>query len=262
MSRLTTERHGQTTVLRLDAPDRRNALDLPTMQALVEELRVADDDDATRAIVLTGADPAFCAGLDLGAISAGELELELVEELDADPWKALQDLSTPTIAAVNGPAVTGGMELVLCCDLAVASERAALADTHARVGIVPSGGMTVLLPRYIGRRRALELSLTGRFVTAGEAHAMGLVNAVVPHDDLLATALDTAEAISSTDPAALTRIMANYRALDGMPLATALTEERALGRAAAVDAEVVAARRREVIERGRRLAGGGNESTR
>jgi enoyl-CoA hydratase len=255
VSRLTTEQHDDVLLLRLDAPDRRNALDLATMQALVAALREADEGD-TRAIVLTGADPAFCAGLDLEAVGAGELVLEEVEAIDADPWKVLQELTTPTIAAVNGAAVTGGLELVLCCDLAIASERARFADTHARVGIHPSGGLSVLLPRYVGLRDALGMSLTGRFVDATEARAMGLVNAVVDHDELLRTALATAQAISECDPVITRELLGTYRELSGVPLGEALDREREKGRALVVDAAAVEARRQAVIERGKRLAGG------
>jgi enoyl-CoA hydratase len=254
MSRLSTERHGEVLLLRLDAPDRRNALDLPTMRALVEALRTADDDD-TRAIVLTGSDPAFCAGLDLQAVADGQLVLEDVEAVDADPWQVLQELRTPTIAAVNGAAVTGGLELVLCCDLAIASDRARFADTHARVGIHPSGGLTVLLPRSVGLRDALGMSLTGRFVDAGEARGMGLVNAVVEHDELLRTALALAEAITELDPRIAGELVATYRELSGVPLAEALRRERDRGRSLTVDAEAVGARRAAVIARGQRLAG-------
>ncbi len=256
MSHLTSERHETTVVLRLDAPERRNALDLATMADLVRALRAADGDPSVRAIVLTGADPAFCAGLDLNAVSTGELVLEEVAEQDADPWQTLQELGTPTIAAVNGAAVTGGLELVLCCDLAIGSERARFADTHARVGIHPSGGMTVLLPRFIGLRAALSMSLTGRFVDADEARSMGLINAVVAHADLLETALATAAAVAETDATILAALVSSYRAQSGMPLPEALAQERERGRGMTVDRAAVEARRAEVIARGKRLAGG------
>ncbi|MFW5933315.1 MAG: enoyl-CoA hydratase-related protein, partial [Actinomycetota bacterium] len=210
MSRLTTERHDTTVVLRLDAPDRRNALDLPTMRELVERLGDADADETVRAIVLTGTDPAFCAGLDLEAVAAGELDPAEVAQADADPWQALQRLATPTIAAVNGAAVTGGLELVLCCDLVIASPRARFADTHARVGIHPSGGMTVLLPRIVGWQAAVGMSLTGRFVDAAEAHRLGLVSEVVEHADLERSALAAAASIAGTDAATTRAILATY----------------------------------------------------
>ena len=252
MSRLTTTpARGGVVVLTLDAPERRNALDLATMQDLVAQLTAADADDAVRAIVLTGTDPAFCAGLDLEEVGSGELVLEEVEAQAADPWKTLQELRTPTIAAVNGAAVTGGLELALCCDLAIASDRARFADTHARVGIHPSGGLSVLLPRFVGLRDAMGMSLTGRFVAADEARAMGLVNAVVEHDELVRNALAIGEAIAETDPHITAELLQTYRQLSGVPLADALERERERGRGIVVDADAVAERRAGVIERGR-----------
>lgn len=255
MPRLTVDRSQEHVTLRLDAPDRRNALDLETMAALTAELRAADADPQVRVVVLTGTDPAFCAGLDLAEVASGRLDLVEVTRLDADPWQTLQELTTPTVAAVNGPAVTGGLELVLCCDLAIASEQARFADTHARVGIHPSGGLSVLLPRYVGLRQALGMSLTGRFVAAEEAARMGLVNAVVPHDQLASTTAEMVEAIASTDAIVLGELLATYRALSGVPLEEALRTERDRGRGLIVDTEAVEARRQAVIERGRRLTG-------
>ncbi len=256
MPRLSVDRSQAHVTLRLDAPDRRNALDLETMATLATELRAADADPEVRVVVLTGTDPAFCAGLDLAEVSSGRLDLAEVARLDADPWQVLQELTTPTVAVVNGPAVTGGLELVLCCDLAIASERARFADTHARIGIHPSGGLSVLLPRFVGLRQALGMSLTGRFVGAEEAATMGLVNAVVPHDRLAETTMEVVEAVAGTDPIVVGELLATYRTLSGVPLEEALHTERERGRALVVDTEAVAARRQAVVERGRRLTGG------
>lgn len=261
MPRLSIDRQPDRVTLRLDAPDRRNALDLDTMAALVRELRAADADEDVRAIVLTGADPAFCAGLDLEEVSAGRLDLTEVEAQDADAWQVLQTLSTPTIAAVNGAAVTGGLELVLCCDLAVASEQARFADTHARVGIHPSGGLTVLLPRYVGLRQALGMSLTGRFVDAAEAAQLGLVNAVVPHEQLAAATAQVVDAIAGTDRRVAGELLATYRLLSGVPREEALTVERERGRGLIVDPDAVESRRQAVIERGRTLSRGEGDGT-
>jgi len=255
MPRLVIDRSEHHVTLRLDAPQRRNALDLETMAALVAALRAADDDPAVRAVVLTGTDPAFCAGLDLAEIAGGRLDLAEVTRLDADPWRTLQELTTPTIAVVNGAAVTGGLELVLCCDLAIASERARFADTHARVGIHPSGGMSVLLPRYVGLRQALGMSLTGRFVDAGEAVAMGLVNTVVPHEQVSDATEQVMAALISSDPVIVSELLATYRLLSGVPLEEALHAERERGRDLLVDPAAVEARRQAVIERGRELQG-------
>jgi enoyl-CoA hydratase len=254
---IATETHDDVRLIRIDAPERRNALDLERLTGLAHALREADEDADVRAIVLTGADPAFSAGLDLKAVGSGELDLAAVQEDgDGDPWRVLSEMATPTIAAVNGPAVTGGLELVLGCDLAIASEQAAFADTHARVGIHPSGGMTVLLPRYVGLRDALGMSLTGRFVGAEEARTMGLVNAVVPHGQLIEEALSWARSIAEADAGVLGAIRSTYRELDGLSRPDAHAREREIGLAMAVDAGAVEERRAAVIERGRGLRGG------
>jgi enoyl-CoA hydratase len=242
--------------LTLHRPDRRNALDLATMEAFVAALRDADADEDVRAIVLAAADPVFCAGLDLEEVGSGVIDLETIGERGDDPWVALQRTTTPTIAAVNGAAVTGGLELVLDCDLAVASERARFADTHARVGIHPSGGLTVLLPRYVGRRAALGMSMTGRFVAAEEALTLGLVNAVVDHDQLIDAAIETATAITECDDRVLAAILATYRAVDGVPLDDALRTERDRAFEVRVDAGAVEARRAGIISRGSGLTNG------
>lgn len=241
-------------MLTLHRPDRRNALDLATMAALVAALRAADADDEVRAIVLTGSDPVFCAGLDLAEVGDGTIDLQAIGERGDDPWVALQQVTTPTIAAVNGAAVTGGLELVLCCDLAVASDQARFADTHARVGIHPSGGLTVLLPRYVGRRAALGMSLTGRFVDAQEAAMLGLVNSVVPHDLLVERAVETAVAVTEADPRVLPAILATYAAVDGRQLDDALATERERAFGVEVDAAAVEERRAGIISRGSGLS--------
>lgn len=243
-------------VLTLHRPDRRNALDLATIEALVATLRELDADDDVRAIVLTGSDPVFCAGLDLAEVGSGVIDLAAIGERGDDPWVVLQQLTTPTIAAVNGAAVTGGLELVLDCDLAIASDQARFADTHGRVGIHPSGGLTVLLPRYVGRRNALGMSLTGRFVGAEEAATMGLVNAVVPHGGLLDAAVETASAIAEADERVLAAILATYRAVDGLQLDEALATERARAFDVQVDAAAVEERRAAIISRGSGLTKG------
>lgn len=237
-------------LLTLHRPERRNALDLATIEALVTTLRELDADDDVRAIVLTGSDPAFSAGLDLAEVGSGVIDLEAIGERGDDPWVVLQQVATPTIAAVNGAAVTGGLELVLDCDLAIASDAARFADTHGRVGIHPSGGLTVLLPRFVGRRAALGMSLTGRFVDAEEALTMGLVNAVVPHDQLLDAAVETAVAITEADQRILAAILATYRAVDGLQLDQALVTERERAFEVRVDADAVEERRAAIIARG------------
>ena len=119
----------------------------------------------------------------------------------------------PIIGAINGVAVTGGLELALQCTFLVASERARFADTHARVGIMPGGGITVLLAQSIGLRRAIEMSLTGNFMTADEALRLGLVNHVVPHEELMPFARGVVTDIVSNDQEGVRRLLEHYRRL-------------------------------------------------
>lgn len=249
----------------LNRPDARNALSLEVLRALPRAVRDCDERDDVRAIVLTGADPAFCAGLDLKELGAGKLNAEVAPAPpgDAAPasgsagrWRGpFPPTRTPVIGAVNGVAVTGGLEVALACDFLVASERARFADTHARVGIMPGWGLSVLLPQAIGLRRAKQMSVTGNYVDAETALAWGLVNQVVPHEELLATCHALATDIASNDPAAVARLLQTYR--EGSELngadAWALEGEVARGwrPGGAVDPDEVERRRQAVIERGR-----------
>ncbi|MEQ8839950.1 MAG: enoyl-CoA hydratase [Acidimicrobiales bacterium] len=171
----------------MNRPRVRNALNSLLLGGLRASLRSLDEREDVRAIVLTGADPAFCAGLDLEELAGGGRITSGSD--DGHPFPP--DMTTPIIGAVNGPAVTGGLEIALACDFLVASDRASFADTHARVGILPGWGLSVELPRAIGVRRARQMSFTGNYVPAEQAREWGLVNEVVPHAELLdrATAL-------------------------------------------------------------------------
>src|SRR5215469_980970 len=171
---------GQVATVTLNRPDRRNAISSALLTSLRDLLAEIDSRPDVRAIVLTGADPAFCAGLDLTELAQPGSRLGSRTNKNAVP-----DLATPLIGAINGAAVTGGLELALACDFLIASERATFADTHARVGVMPGGGLTVRLPELVGVNRARQMSFTGDFVGAAQALEWGLVNEVVPHSELL-----------------------------------------------------------------------------
>jgi enoyl-CoA hydratase len=196
-------------VLTLNRPGKRNALSADLLTALEAQLRAALDDTGTRAIVLTGTDPAFCAGVDLDGIAAGvQFPESGVRRLQASP--------VPVIAAVNGAAITGGLELALACDFRIGSERARFADTHARMGVTPGWGMTSRLPQAVGQAWARQMSLTGEFVEATTALRIGLLNELVSHERLIDRAIALGSAIARTDPAAARRIRDLYNvARDG-----------------------------------------------
>lgn len=195
----------QVAVVTLNRPEARNAMNAELLADLDAAWdRVLDADDVG-AVVLTGADPAFCAGMDLSVMAAGDPPAAITE-----PGRLTRS-STPVIGAVNGPAVTGGLEMVLPCDFLVASERAWFADTHAQLGFLPGPDLAVGLAAVVGPAVAAEISLTGRRVSAHEACALGLVNRVVPHEELLPTAVDLARQISACDRGAVRAIKATRR---------------------------------------------------
>ncbi|MDQ2635426.1 MAG: enoyl-CoA hydratase [Actinomycetota bacterium] len=191
---LVTDR-GPVRVLTMNRPAARNALSRELIRALYAALTQADADDDVRAVVLTGADPAFCAGVDLK--EAQRDGLAYFEEFRSQSCiTATANMRTPIIGAVNGATFTGGLEMALGCDFLVASERAVFADTHARVGILPGGGMTARLPQVVGLAMARRLSMTGEVVDAARAQRIGLVTEVVAHDRLLDRAVELAAQIA------------------------------------------------------------------
>jgi enoyl-CoA hydratase len=250
-----SEIHDLVAVVTLNRPARRNALSGALLTSLRATLAGLNSDPAVRAIVLTGADPAFCAGLDLTELGQPGGPLS-----SAASGPVLPALAKPLIGAVNGVAITGGLELALACDFLIASEHARFADTHARIGIMPGWGLTVQLPAAVGVRRAREMSATGNFVDARIALEWGLVNHVVPHGDLLGLTMQLAADAASSDPAAVQAIFATYR--DGSQVTAgeaAGIEAAAHARwhAAGIDSGQVARRRAAIIERGRSQVAGG-----
>jgi len=197
---------GGVATVTLNRPEKRNALNAEVQGLLPRVVATLDADEAVGVIILTGADPAFCAGVDLRELGAGNTGLVLPRTRRGP----LPEHRTPVIGAVNGVAVTGGLELALACDFLIASDRARFADTHARVGVMPGWGLTVLLPQAIGVRRARQMSLTGNYVDAETAEAWGLVNQVVPHDELLSTCTALARDIVSNDPVAVAQLLDTY----------------------------------------------------
>lgn len=173
----------------LNRPEARNALSSETMRQLRARMEHAESDADVDVIILTGADPAFCAGLDLKELGSEGNSLVGTGSPEVGRGQQVRGpfprLTKPLIGAINGVAITGGFELALNCDFLIASERAKFGDTHARVGVMPGWGLTVLLPQAIGVRRAREMSFTGNFMGAEEALAFGLVNHVVAHDELM-----------------------------------------------------------------------------
>lgn len=191
-------RHGDVVVITLDRPQRRNAVDRPTAEALLEAFLAFEGDDSASVAILTGAGGNFCAGADLQAMGSDRSNAVFVEDDTPGPMGPSRlELSKPVIAAVEGYAVAGGLELALWCDLRVVASDATFGVFCRRWGVPLMDGGTVRLPRLIGESRALDLILTGRPVDAEEALAIGLANRVCPPGQALDTALELAVTLAA-----------------------------------------------------------------
>jgi enoyl-CoA hydratase len=252
---LLVERADGVATVTLNRPESRNALNSELLRSLYDAFVDLEADDTVAVVIITGADPAFCAGLDLKELGASGDNLRGgpsgEREQAGTPWPPL---SKPLIGAVNGVAVTGGFELALNCDFLIASERAAFGDTHARVGLLPGWGLSVLLPQAIGVRRAKEMSLTGNFMAADEALQFGLVNRVVPHGELLPAARGVAADIAGNDQAAVRALLGEYKRVTSTTVADGLRIEAELARewqGRDFDPADVERRRKAIMDRGR-----------
>ena len=239
-----TERRGQVALIKLNRPQARNAINVELSQGLCDAVAAAQD---AGCIVITGADPAFCAGLDLRNLGA-----ETLAQLPSYT-QALTASQVPLIAAVNGAAVTGGFEVALMCGFIVASERATFADTHLRVGVYP-GPVVVDLPRRVGMAWAREISLSGNFVDAATALRIGLANHLVAHDQLLPFTMTIAEAIAEQPRDMVLALRADWDESMDVPV----SEGRRVHHRHALDGgfgrnrgEEIAARRDAVLARSR-----------
>jgi enoyl-CoA hydratase len=234
------ERVGAAAVLTIDRPHRRNAVDGPTAERLLEGVDAFEADDGARVLVLTGAgDISFCAGADLKALDtyAGRLSLP-----DGPMGFTRRTPTKPTIAAIGGWCLAGGLELALWCDLRVAAEGSTLGFPERRWGVPLIDGGTQRLPRIVGLGRALDLILSGRLVGAEEALAMGLLTEVVPAGEHLARSLEMAEGLAAFPQE--TMLADRRAALEGfgLPLADGLALEAQAGPAIFAAAVAGAAR--------------------
>lgn len=249
MSVVLSDNADGVATITLNRPEARNALSSEVLRTLGDAMRDAEADPAVSVVILTGADPAFCAGLDLKELGSGSGGLGSAAASSPFP-----ELTKPLIGAVNGVAVTGGFELALNCDFLVASERAKFGDTHARVGIMPGWGLSVLLPRRIGLARSIEMSLTGNFIGAEEALSLGLVNHVVSHERLLPFARGLAADIAGNDQAAVRTLLASYKRIagaDGVEAGIRLEADTARQWQRSFDPSEVERRRAAIVQRGR-----------
>ncbi|MDF2232781.1 enoyl-CoA hydratase-related protein [Albimonas sp. CAU 1670] len=238
MPKLLKEMRGHVLVLTLNRPEKKNAFDPELLCNLSDAFAAARDDDAVRAVVVTGAGDTFCAGADLGRLiplisKARGAEDEYDErylkdrELGAKGLLRGFDVEKPVIAAINGHAIAGGMELVQGTDLRVAADTARLGVQEVKWALFPAGGSSVRLPEQLPFARAMELLLTGDLIDAKTAMEWGFLNRVVPQDQVLDTALELAEKIAANGPLAVKMIRRSARACLGRtePEALALEQE-------------------------------------
>jgi enoyl-CoA hydratase len=252
------DREGAVATITLNRPEKRNAISTALMEQLTAAILELDVDAEVRAIILTGADPAFCAGVDLEDFSR-VLDQAILAPSDITPpvLGMLPPHDTPIIGAINGPVATGGLEIAMDCDFLIASERARFADTHTRVGVLPGGGMTVRLPHLVGIDRARRMSLTGDFIDAETALTWGLVTEVTPHGRLLDRAREIAGSIVSIDPAAtsaMRRVYAEVEACAGEAAYHAEVAGHERWMASHFDPASLSERRAGIIERGSKQA--------
>lgn len=227
------EQRGHVLIVTLNRPQARNALSSEMMSIMRQAWDEVDSNDEIRACVLTGAGGTFCAGADLKAMnsshpgdSARGQDLSVVE-----PLLKGRRLTKPLIAAVEGPAVAGGTEILQATDIRVAGESARFGVSEARWGLFPLGGSAVRLPRQIPYTLAADVLLTGRHLKAAEARDYGLIGHVVPDGQALDKALELAELVAANGPLAVRSILAAIRDTEGMPENEAFTVESRLGMA-------------------------------
>ena len=236
---VTTQTHGPVRIVTLDRPQARNALDRATADALAEAFRAFDADEAVSVAVLTGANGTFCAGADLKAIASGEPN-RVEEDGDGPMGPTRLSLSKPVIAAVEGHAVAGGLELAIWCDLRVAAKSAVFGVFCRRFGVPLIDGGTIRLPRLIGQSRAMDMILTGRPVSAEEALSFGLANRVCEDGAALETAITLAEQIAAFPQACLRHDRQSALNQWSLTEADALLAETRLGLKTLASGETVA----------------------
>jgi enoyl-CoA hydratase len=240
---LLTHTDERVLTLTLNRPKSRNAMSAALRDRFFGALAEAEADDGVDVVILTGADPVFCAGLDLKELG------DSAALPDISPrWPPM---SKPVIGAINGAAVTGGLELALYCDILIASEQARFADTHARVGLLPTWGLSVRLPQKVGVGMARRMSLTGDYLSAEDALRAGLVTEVVPHDQLLSAARRVADSIVGNNQDAVRALLTSYHRIDASQTDPGLWLEATAARQFRTSGDDIAANREAVLQRGR-----------
>ena len=212
-------------VLRMNRPDQRNALATNLLTAMADALGAAADDEAVRCVVVTGSERVFAAGADVGEM-ASRTGVGALLDVRGGLWSRIRGFPKPLVGAVEGWCLGAGLQLLMCCDLAVAAEGARFGQPETNLGIIPGAGGTATLPRLIGRVAAKKLVLLGDPIDAGEALALGLVSDVSPAGQALRAALDLASRLTARAPLALRQAKAMISATFDLPHSAHLAAER------------------------------------
>lgn len=222
---ILTRTEGHVGVAQLNRPDVLNALSIGLMDQLIEALEAFDKDDHIRVIIVTGNEKSFAAGADIGEMADATV-VTMSERNNLARWKRVAAVRKPIIAAVSGFALGGGCELAMHCDMIIASDSAQFGQPEIKIGIMPGAGGTQRLTRAIGKFRAMELIMTGRFMSAQEAYEAGLVTRVVSKEQYLEEAMRLAQTLAEMPPLALKAAKEAILAVDDMPLSAGLEHER------------------------------------
>jgi enoyl-CoA hydratase len=218
---LTFDKKENIGVLTINRPDKLNAISNELTSELQQLFDQIEDDKELRVLVITGAgEKAFVAGADIGELVDRDAQIgRKVSRLRQEIFSRIENFPFPAIAAVNGYALGGGLELALACSIRICSDKALFGAPEVKLGIIPGDGGTQRLPRLVGLGRAMEMILTGDFIDAQEAYRIGLVNKVVPHDELMEKTMELAKKIASRPPLAVRYAKeAVNRSLDGSPV--------------------------------------------
>lgn len=199
---ILTRTEGRVAVLTLNRPDVLNALNIPLMDQLIETMERLDNDPAVRCMVLTGNQKAFAAGADIKEMAEASV-VDMYERNNLARWERIKRVRKPIIAAVSGFCLGGGCELAMHCDIIIAAESAQFGQPEINIGVIPGAGGTQRLSKAVGKYRAMELILTGRFFTAKEAYEMGLATRVVPTEVCLEESVKLAKEIAERSPMAV-----------------------------------------------------------
>lgn len=224
---LLTERDGHVAIVRLNRPKVLNALNLQLMEQLAELFEGYDADEDIRVILLAGSERAWAAGADIGDMATLDADAMSTRDQFAQ-WERIKNIRTPIVAAVSGFALGGGCELMMHCDVIIASETARIGQPEINIGVMPGAGGTQRLTRAVGKALAMDIILTGRFLTAAEAQHHGLVSRVVPREHWFTEALKAAQKMAKLGPIALKNAKESVLNAEELNLSDGLKRERRL----------------------------------